>query len=182
MQWSPPFCWRSDRRELWWQKCQVWEKTLRWIFKSGDLTPQETSFSSLIFFWNMTYLIHLIHSYCYVYIHAQALIIWITWTNAQSVFLPPNFKFLLLLLCHCMFCENHYHLFLKGTIVLGKTMDSKSRQLTLNSFCSLLVMCLSFFTCKIGMKIILLLDVPLVLESRALLWFTSGIHPMPLTA
>lgn len=27
----------------------------------------------------------------------------------------------------------------------------------------------SFFTCKIEMKIILLLDVPLVLESRALL-------------
>ena len=66
------------------------------------------------------------------------------------------FKFLLLLLCHCMFCENHYHLFLKGTIVLGKTMDSKSRQLTLNSFCSLLVMCLSFFTCQMEMTIALL--------------------------
>lgn len=66
------------------------------------------------------------------------------------------FKFLLLLLCHCMFCENHYQLFLKGTIVLGKTMDSKSRQLTLNSFCSLLVMCLSFFTCQMEMTIALL--------------------------
>lgn len=63
------------------------------------------------------------------------------------------FEFLILLSCHCMFCENHYYLFLKGTIVLGKTMDSKSRQLISNSFCSLLVLCLSFFTCQMEMMI-----------------------------
>lgn len=70
-------------------------------------------------------------------------------------------EFLILFLCHCMFCENHYYLFLKGTIVLGKTMDSKSRQLISNSFCSLLVLCLSFFTCQMEMMI-----APLVLIQR----------------
>ena len=51
--------------------------------------------SPLIVFWTMTYLLRLTHSYCCLHVHAQALIIWITSTNSWSVFLPPNFKFLL---------------------------------------------------------------------------------------
>lgn len=71
------------------------------------------------------------------------------------------FKFLVLLSCHCIFCENHHYLFLKGTTVLGKTMGSKSRQLISNSFCSLLGLCLGFSTCKMDMMI-----APLVLVQK----------------